>query len=303
MQKNSNFLFRDIINTAPIATNSKSDIILYCALDKPNCRAFILAAKSFLRFYNNVSVAVQDDGSLNDTCIKEIRTHIRGVSIYRKDDMFNLIRSEIDPHLLQVMPAISEYDSYIPIKILYLKLLNVIFRFQKKKVIIIDSDLLFLRKPEEVIHWITGPYYGDFYGEGSNAHAESYYKMGFCFDNVDVANFSSGFLGIYVRTTQRDLADIFGRIQRYDPSLFKSWEIEQAVWSIIFNAGNNQINLDTLREVYVGSGWRTFNELKTKAVLAHFAGAFRFKNLRYLRLAHLVMKDLMIGYNKSFPNN
>lgn len=293
MQMNSNLFFRSILKTAPIETNSQAETILYCALDKPNCRAFILAAKSFLRYHRNISVVVQDDGSLGEKCIGEIRAHIKGATIYSKTEMFELIQSQADERLSVVMPAFGEYETCIPIKIVYLKLLNVIFRFQKKKVILIDSDLLFLRRPDEVIEWITEPYRRDFYGEGSNACAGSFYRMGFSFEQVDIANFSSGFIGLKVKTTQAELAAIFERIRMFDPTLFRSWEIEQALWSILFNnTGTRPLNLDELREVYIGSGWRTFKELRDKAVLAHFAGAFRFKNLRYLRLAKIVMQDL-----------
>jgi hypothetical protein len=294
MQKNSNLLFRGILKTAPIKTNSDADTVVYCALSKPNCRAFILAAKSFLRYHNDVSVVVQDDGSLDDKCIDEIQKHILGAVVYRKDDMINLIHKKADKQLLEVIPGLQEYDSCTPIKILYLKFLNVMFRFQHRKVIIIDSDLLFLRKPDEVIQWIKEPYRRDFYGEGSNACADSYHKMGFTFKSLDIANFSSGLIGVYVKTTQDELINIFKRIKTYDPKLFKAWEIEQAVWSIVMSDGDEPLNLDELREVYIGSGWRTFKELRDKAILAHFAGAIRFKNLRYLRLAHLVINDLKI---------
>jgi len=292
MQMNSNLLFHGILKTAPIETNNQADTILYCALDRPNCRAFILAAKSFLRYHSNISVVVQDDGSLDEKCIREIRAHIKGASIYSKADMFELIQSQADERLSAVMPPFREYETCTPIKIVYLKLLNVIFRFQQRKVILIDSDLLFLRRPDEVIEWITEPYRRDFYGEGSNACTKSYHRMGLSFEQVDVANFSSGFIGLKVRTTQAELAAIFERIREYDTKLFYSWEIEQALWSILFNTGTDPLNLDELREVYIGSGWRTFKELREKAILAHFAGAFRFKNLRYLRLANIVMKDL-----------
>jgi len=235
---------------------------------------------------------VQDDGSLDERCIREIRAHIKGATIYSKAEMFELIQSRADERLSAVMPAFSEYETCIPLKIVYLKLLNVTFRFQQRKVILIDSDLLFLRRPDEVIEWIINPYQRDFYGEGSNACAESYHRMGFKFEQVDVANFSSGFIGLMVRSTQEELAVIFERIRTFDPTLFRSWEIEQALWSILFNTGTDPLNLDELREVYIGSGWRTYKELRDKAVLAHFAGAFRFKNLRYLRLADIVMRNL-----------
>jgi hypothetical protein len=292
MQQNSNFLFRKILKTSPIITNREADTILYCALERTSCRAFILAAKSFLKYYSNIAVVVQDDGTFNEKYISEIRKHIDGVIVYKKSDMMKMLREKIDKRLFKLLPGMEMYESNTSVKIMYLKFLNVIFRFNGKKVVIMDSDLLFLRRPDEIIKWIIEPYHYDFYGEGSNAKSDSFYKMGFDFRSLDIANFSSGILGIGGQVNQDGLIDIFKRITDYDPSLFEAWEIEQALWSIIMSQRDKPINLDNLRDVYIGSGWRTYKELREKAIIAHFAGAFRFKNLRYIRCANDVIKQL-----------
>ncbi len=292
MQRQANFLFRGILETPPLKTSPDAETILYCALDKSSCREYISAAKSFLRYYPHVSVVAQDDGTLDDYCVSEIQHHLKGATVYRKDDMMRCIRESVAPRLLELIPSEEEYDQYTSVKIMYLKFLNVIQRFNGKKIILIDSDLLFLRKPDAIIDWLEKPYWRDFYGEGGNAKSADFYKMGFEFQTLDIADFSSGTIGVGGEVSQDKLIDIFQRIHDYDSSLFKAWEIEQALWSVVMAERQNPINLDELREVYIGSGWRSYRELKEKAVIAHFAGAVRFNNFRYIRLFQDLVKEL-----------
>ena len=289
---NSNRLFSGIRNTPPMKTKPDADVILYCALDKPNYRAYILAVKSFLRFYPDICVVAQGDGSLDDASTAEIREHLIGVEIHTKRDMLEGIARNAEPELSALLPGEAMYDTKVPVRIMYLKFLNVVLRMMSRRVIIIDSDLVFLRRPDAIIDWIESPYTNDFYGEGSNSEARRYYDLGFEFESLDIANFSSGTIGVGGSFDQEELIGIFRTINEKAPELFNAWEIEQAMWSILMSRRPNPLNLDELRDVYIGSGWRSYKDLNENAVIAHFAGAIRFKNNRYLRLAHGIMKDL-----------
>jgi len=295
MQKNANFLFRSILKTAPVQSNPASDTIVYCALDRSSCRQYIAAIKSLFRFYDDFVVVAQSDGTLNAQCISEISAHIKGAIILDKDSMFENISTEGNADFLKVAPNVSEYDNFTPVKITYLKFFNVIFRYNGCKVILIDSDLLFLKRPDFIIEWSSKPYKNDFYGEGSNAKAKDFHTMGFDFANLDVANFSSGTIGIGGAVTQDELIDILSRIRQYDSSLFHAWEIEQALWSIVMAKRKGPTNIDQLQEMYIGSGWRSYRELKAHAVIAHFAGAVRYNNFKYLRCFNDVLSELDRG--------
>lgn len=292
MQDNANLLFRGVLKTKPIHIDPNSETILYCAFDTTSCRQYIAAVKSLLRFSNKFKVVAQSDGSLNSQNILEIQEHIPGVVVLSKEVMFEKINDKLDPNLLDLIPPIEEYDIHIPVKIMYLKFLNVIAQFNDKKVIIIDSDILFLRKPRFILNWANAPYTHDFYGEGSNARAKDYYAMGFNFPYLDVANFSSGTIGIGGAVNQQELVNIFTKIRNYDSSMFYSWEIEQALWSILMAGRKDPVNVDDLEEIYIGSGWRSYRELKEKAVIAHFAGAVRFNNFKYLRCARSLFHEI-----------
>jgi len=229
--------------------------------------------------------------------IDEISSHLPGIIIDSKDEMFTGISNAVDDDLRGLLPSMQMYEDLIPVRILYLKFFNVVLRWLKgsRRVVIIDSDLVFLRRPEAIIDWITRPFENDFYGEGYNAEADRYRNLGFTFDSLDVANFSSGTLGVGGEVSHDELTGILSTITAKDPELFGKWEIEQAMWAIVMSRRPNPLNIDDLREVYIGSGWRSYRELRDKAVIAHFAGAIRFKNFRYLRLAREIIADLKSG--------
>ncbi|MCB1182865.1 hypothetical protein KDM41_05485 [bacterium] len=296
MQRCSNQLFRGVLDTPPMPTNPDAEAILYCALNQPNVRAYILAVKSYLRFHDDVAVVVQDDGSLTDASVAEIEAHLPGAIVDRRSDMFAGIARAAGPALRAELPPESAYDEKVPVKILYLKFFNVILRWLRgRKVVIIDSDLIFLRRPDEIISWCEAPYTHDLYGEGANAEADTYRKLGFTFESLDVADFSSGTLAVGGEVGDDELAAILRRINEQAPHLYGAWEIEQALWAIVMSRRPGPVNLDELRDVYIGSGWRSYRDLKENAVIAHFAGAIRFKNLRYLRLARELVGELKAG--------
>jgi len=216
MQKSANLLFKGVLKTDPIKTNPNSDTILYCALDRSSCRQYIAAAKSFLRYNKNFAVVAQSDGTLDSQCVREIEEHLPGIKVLSKKNMLQTIQARAEPELIKFIPPTEEYAQNTPIKIMYLKFLNVIFQFNGRKVIIIDSDLLFLRKPEFILNWAISPYTHDFYSEGSNAKAKDFHAIGFQFTNLNVANFSSGTIGVGGTVCQQELINIFSRIHRYD---------------------------------------------------------------------------------------
>jgi len=275
-----------------MTTNPDSDVILYSALNRVNCRAYILAAKSFLRFYSEISVVVQNDGDLDGKCLSELRYHIKDITIYSRESMDLIIQQSLSEKVKKVMPPASECISSQPVKILYLKLFNVIARFQNKKVIFVDSDMIFLKRPDVIIDWIIEPYKRDFYGDGGSFLAETFHNIGFEFKSLDISNFNSGLLGIGGSISHDKLAEVLLRIREYDPSIFHEWEIEQSVWSVLLSERENPLNIDELQEIYIGSGWKTYARLRGKAIIAHFVGAIRFKNFRYLRLARDVIRQL-----------
>jgi hypothetical protein len=116
--------------------------------------------------------------------------------------------------------------------------------------------------------------------------------MGFTFPNVDINQFSAGFIGFRNHVDAKRLGKVVSRIKASRPDLFAHWEIEQAIWSVLFNCFERPINLDDVVKDYVGSSYWDYSRMK-EAVLVHFVGSRRFKNLSYLRLARKVVHELV----------
>jgi len=118
--------------------------------------------------------------------------------------------------------------------------------------------------------------------------------MGFVGENVDVSNFNSGFLGFTNNVGVDQLSDIIARIYYYDKSLLSNWEIEQAIWSVLFGSFGQCVNLDEIEKDYVASGYWPMKRIQN-SVMAHFVGSVRFRNLNYPRLARRVVSELKRG--------
>ena len=168
----------------------------------------------------------------------------------------------------------------------------MIYRFRGRKVILFDSDMIFLREPKFIIDWAEDGEGYCFYSDGGSLLADTFHRIGFDFPKVDVMDFNSGIVGFHNRVDDDILREIIDRIKKFDKNLFLNWEIEQAIWSVVFNQFENPVNLDRVQTDYVGSGWWSYSRLKRQCVVAHFVGAIRFKNFRYVRLANIVLRKL-----------
>lgn len=295
LKRYSNQVFWPVLHTPLMRSSPQSDTVLYTPLGNRDRRAYILAAKSLLRFCSDFHVVVQNDGSIDGAGCEELRNHIDGIDILPLDSTHELIRTSASPKLFEYLPELFSDTIPVNIKILKLKLLNVLYRYRMKRVVMMDSDIVCCRSPSFVLDWMrqTEPSY--FYGGGGSYQAGEFQKLGFDFRHVDIANFNSGFMGIYHDLDEQELLGALDRIHVGNPALMKGWEIEQSLWSVLLGSRPNATNLDALQDGYITSGWKTYRRMKDVATLVHFVGAIRFRNLRYVRLALDTCRSLRRG--------
>src|SRR5262245_41748692 len=148
LQRHSNFLFRPVVKTPPVEVKPAAKAVLYTVLDRRNCRAYLLALKSFLRYCADVRVVVQNDGTITERQERELRQHIRGMEIYDPEASRRLIRERAAAELNELLPDLQGCHFFLT-----LKLLNVFYRFRGNDVILLDSDILFLKRPTFVLDW------------------------------------------------------------------------------------------------------------------------------------------------------
>ena len=287
----SPWMFRGILATPPIAADPSSPVVLYTLLHKAGVRPYLLAAKSFLRFCPPLDVVVQSDGTLDEEACDELKRHIENVRILDRGPTEHFLREWLSGFTLGV--DLSACRLFVP-----LKLVNVVARFLGRRVIVFDSDLLFLRHPHAIVEWIAGPTGSPsvFYGCGGSRLAKTVRAMGFAFPRIDVARFNSGFFGFENVFGQQDLVPIFQKIAAHDRALFaKAWETEQVIWSILLNRFDRVLELDRVAPGYHGGPWDRYADLARHAVYAHFVGSDRFRNFSYPRLGWRVIRDLRRG--------
>lgn len=287
MQRYSSLWFRPVLDTPPVQAAPGAPVTVYTPLNRTGCRPYLAGIKSLLRFLPPVAVAVQDDGSLTADQKAELATHVKGIAIHDRASLDAAIRTAVPREVLSALPDLDRCHAMIP-----LKLLGVFARYHHQRVILFDSDILCLRRPDFIADWIvSGPAY-DFYGGGGSHLASVFRHIGFGFRSVDIGDFNTGLIGLHNDFPFGLLGEVIARVRAFDEHLFGNWEIEQAIWAVLFDRKASAVNVDTLATPYIGSGWRRYRELRDRAVFAHFVGAIRFKNLRYLRLAYDVIREL-----------
>lgn len=129
--------------------NPNSDVEVHSLVCSKHVYGYLLAIVSFLKYYNDVSVVVHDDGTLSEDDKKLILNCVNGARIISKEEADNVVNP-----LLQNHPECKRYrDEFVNAK----QLFDFAFLSRGKKIIALDSDTLFLKGPTELIDWIKNP--------------------------------------------------------------------------------------------------------------------------------------------------
>ena len=114
-----------------MAADPSGPVVLYTLLHKAGARAYLLAAKSFLRFCPGLEVVVQSDGTLDEEARDELQRHIENVRILDRGVTDDFLRGWLAGFSLGV--DLSACRLFIP-----LKLVNVVARFPGRRVILFE---------------------------------------------------------------------------------------------------------------------------------------------------------------------
>lgn len=125
------YLFRKITKTQPIATNPNADnpnadTEVHSAVPHRYVYAYLVAIKSLLQYYADLSIVVHDDGSLNQADKDLISHHLPHCRIIERTQANKDFDSLNKPFLSKVR---NSYTSYI-------KLFDTSYSSKSKRVII-----------------------------------------------------------------------------------------------------------------------------------------------------------------------
>lgn len=137
-------LFRGVSRTPPISANPHAETGIHTAVPHRYLFAYLTAIKSLLRYYADVAVYVHDDGSLREEDKDLILTHVPGATVIDRAWADQAFADKIGDEFL--MKVRKSYTSY-------LKLFDPTLASSNKRIIIVDTDVLFLNRPEVVIDW------------------------------------------------------------------------------------------------------------------------------------------------------
>lgn len=138
--------FKPVNSTKPLRCDPASQTELHTLTCHDHVFMYITAIKSLLRFVPDLAVVVHDDGSLTTKDITTIEYHIVGIKVIRRSEADKIVGK-----LLASCPKTASYRSEV---INSLELTDHALLAGRARVIITNSDTLFLRRPDEIIQWI-----------------------------------------------------------------------------------------------------------------------------------------------------
>jgi hypothetical protein len=124
---------------------------------------YLVAVKSFLRFYNTVAVVVHSDGTLDGASAALIRRHVPGCRV--------IPAAEADDHARRSLGEGSFLFRWRGVDASYRRLIDTELWSSSPKRIIMDADILTLRPPRQVIEWVEGGESPFLLGGGPDADA------------------------------------------------------------------------------------------------------------------------------------
>lgn len=297
-------LFRGIRRTPRMESNPSSDTGIHSAVPHRYLLAYLVAIKSLLHFHADITVFVHDDGSLSEEDKALIRSHIDGARIIGRAAADDRFRAEIKDDFLTMVR--SSYTSY-------LKLFDPTLVSDKRRIIIVDTDTLFLAHPFAVVDWaVRGglPWYHRVH-QGKMKMVESaiskftqpqeIHVQALITRDLDDINaklkrryqfmpgFNSGFIGYDNGTVNfSELRELLRLLYtRFADRIFR-WGSEQTTHGLILGSRGAQALPVEKYLVYTQQS----AYLAGEAIFIHFIGENRFYRMRYPKLAGQIIREL-----------
>lgn len=140
--------FKPILQTRPFKCNPHANTSIHTVTGHYHLFMYIAALKSLLRFYDDVAIVAHDgDGTLTDADKNILQHHIEGIAIIDR----NIADKQMEG-ILRPFPKCRKYRARI---LNSLELLDNGLLATTERIITMNSDVLFLRKPQELIQWLA----------------------------------------------------------------------------------------------------------------------------------------------------
>lgn len=147
-----------IVNTPPLACSPSAQTELHMVTCTRDLNMAVSSCRSLLRFAPDLAVVFHGDQSLNDNHARFLKAAVPGARVHLYGEAGEIAsQSPRVSRLRGEMPARFNlgkgYERHR--KAWALKVFDFHLLANAKKVIVLDSDTLFLKKPDELINWIN----------------------------------------------------------------------------------------------------------------------------------------------------
>jgi hypothetical protein len=145
-QKYFRWRTRRILETPPLPCDPAGSCSVHTMLSARDVAMYLPAIKSFLRFCPSAAVVAHSDGSLDEQAVDLLRHHVPGARV--------LLATETNERARQALGADSYLFRWRSHDASWRRLIDTELWCISPKRLILDSDVIVLRRPEEVIAWI-----------------------------------------------------------------------------------------------------------------------------------------------------
>ena len=142
------FLSAPLRQAPPVGCALASDTEIHSLVSHRHLEIYLLALRSFLRFYERVKVVAHDDGTLSRRDQEYLSQKIRNIRV--------IPRWEADRSMEETLRGYPHCRKFRNKQILTAQVFDFPAFAASKKIISLDSDILVFRYPQEVVGWIEG---------------------------------------------------------------------------------------------------------------------------------------------------
>jgi hypothetical protein len=284
----------DVHASPPLECDPGAPCEIHTMLGGRDLPLYLVAIKSLLRFHGAVAVVIHSDGTLDPAHSATLHRHVPGCRIIPTAEADERAR-----HVLGEDSFLSRLRGFDPC---YRRLVDTELLGTTQRRIVMDSDILVLRRPREVIDWIgrgDRPFLIGQPPASPAAGGRPRNVQAIFLENLDRVSEAVGLPGAFSRGTtagfygctgELDLHEV-GRVVEAALDLglpMREWGGDQCVTVYLLSvAGADRLSPDR----YLNFSPRSRAQTEA-ADLVHFYGTHRFYKGVYARLARRVIRDL-----------
>jgi hypothetical protein len=294
------FSARGIFQTPPTPCDPAAECTIHTMLGRADFLMYLLAIKSFLRFRPAARVAAHSDGSLSPGDEATLREHVPGIRVISTTEANERAKAKLNSFLLEWRAKDASWR----------RILDTELWCETPRRMIIDSDILTIREPLQVLDWIAGsgagrpmlfgapegPPSGPIPEGKGNRQIQSIFRerlSAIAIATGRPAEFYQGATtGYYGCGYELSLWAIEGVIRAGVSAgvPMAEWGGEQCVGVYLLST-SNPVLLDPRK--YANFAPEVIPRLNEVAV-SHFYGTFRYHGDIYLRLARQAVRELSL---------